>query len=29
LLNDQYSQWSNFDVQGLQILGGAMYKFDF
>jgi hypothetical protein len=29
LLNDQYSQWSNFDVQGIQILGGAMYKFDF
>lgn len=29
LLNDQYSQWSNFDVQGIQVLGGAMYKFDF
>ena len=29
LVNQQYNRWSNFIVQGLQILGGASYKFDF
>ncbi|MEC4117541.1 TonB-dependent receptor [Myroides phaeus] len=29
LLNDKYSNFDNFRVQGVQIMGGAMYKFDF
>jgi outer membrane receptor protein involved in Fe transport len=29
LANQQYNRWANFPVQGLQILGGATYKFDF
>ncbi|PNW27385.1 TonB-dependent receptor [Formosa algae] len=26
---DSYERWSNYNVQGFQILGGATYKFDF
>ncbi len=29
LANQQYQNWMNFPVQGVQILGGANYKFDF
>lgn len=29
LLNNNYQRWSNFPVQGLQILAGATYKFDY
>jgi outer membrane receptor protein involved in Fe transport len=29
LANQQYNRWANFPVQGIQILGGATYKFDF
>lgn len=29
LANQQYKRWANFPVQGLQISGGANYKFDF
>lgn len=28
LLNNQYQRFANFNVQGLQILGGITYKFD-
>lgn len=29
LLNQEYSQYGAFRVQGIQVMGGAMYKFDF
>ena len=29
LANQDYQRWLNYPVQGLQILGGASYKFDF
>jgi outer membrane receptor protein involved in Fe transport len=29
LANQDYQKWLNYPVQGLQILGGASYKFDF
>jgi hypothetical protein len=29
LANQYYQRWLNYPVQGLQILGGASYKFDF
>jgi hypothetical protein len=29
LANNQYQQWANFGVQGLQVMGGVTYKFDF
>lgn len=29
LLNNNYMRWTNFQVQGLQVLAGATYKFDF
>lgn len=29
LANQQYNRWANFPVQGIQVLGGASYKFDF
>ncbi len=29
LANQNYQRWLNFPVQGLQVLGGASYKFDF
>ena len=29
LANNNYQRWANFRVQGLQVLGGATYKFDF
>ena len=29
LANQQYQRWSNYPVQGLQVLAGASYKFDF
>ncbi|MDK2772430.1 MAG: TonB-dependent receptor [Flavobacterium sp.] len=29
LANQQYNRWANFPVQGIQVLGGANYKFDF
>lgn len=29
LANQQYNRWANFTVQGVQILGGATYQFDF
>ena len=29
IANNQYQRWANFGVQGLQILGGVSYKFDF
>ncbi|MDO6470310.1 TonB-dependent receptor [Maribacter sp. 1_MG-2023] len=29
LSNNAYERWANFQVQGIQILGGATYKFDF
>ncbi|WP_430613362.1 TonB-dependent receptor [Flavobacterium sp. JP2137] len=28
LLNKNYENWNNFQVQGIQVMGGAMYKFD-
>jgi hypothetical protein len=28
LLGDNYQKWYNFPVQGIQVLGGATYKFD-
>lgn len=29
LLGESYQQWSNFPVQGIQVMAGATYKFDF
>lgn len=29
LANQNYDRWMNYPVQGLQLLGGASYKFDF
>ncbi len=29
IANQSYNRWNNFPVQGLQILGGASYKFDY
>ncbi len=29
IANNNYARWANYPVQGLQILGGATYKFDF
>lgn len=29
MANNSYQRWANFQVQGLQVLGGATYKFDF
>ncbi len=29
LANQNYQRWLNYPVQGLQIMGGASYKFDF
>ncbi|WBL21615.1 TonB-dependent receptor [Zunongwangia sp. HRR-M8] len=29
LLNNDYQQWSDFQVQGIQVLGGVTYKFDY
>lgn len=29
LANQDYQRWQNFNVQGIQLLGGATYKFDF
>jgi outer membrane receptor protein involved in Fe transport len=29
LANQDYQRWLNYPVQGLQVLGGASYKFDF
>ncbi len=29
LLNNDYEKWTNFQVQGIQVLAGATYKFDF
>jgi hypothetical protein len=29
LANQQYNRWANFPVQGIQVLVGAQYKFDF
>ena len=29
IANNNYERWANYPVQGLQILGGATYKFDF
>jgi hypothetical protein len=29
LANQQYNRWANFQVQGIQVLLGANYKFDF
>ncbi len=29
IANNNYQLWANFPVQGLQLLGGATYKFDF
>ncbi len=29
LFNQDYQQWGNFKSQGIQVMGGAMYKFDF
>ncbi|RKS53887.1 hypothetical protein BC962_2152 [Gillisia mitskevichiae] len=29
LLGDSYERWSNFPVQGIQIMAGATYKFDY
>ena len=29
LANQNYQRWLNYPVQGLQVLGGASYKFDF
>ncbi|HEY0091847.1 MAG TPA: TonB-dependent receptor, partial [Flavobacterium sp.] len=27
--NQMYEKWLNYPVQGIQVLGGASYKFDF
>jgi outer membrane receptor protein involved in Fe transport len=29
LANQDYQRWLSYPVQGLQVLGGASYKFDF
>jgi len=29
IANNNYQRWSNYQVQGFQLLGGATYKFDF
>lgn len=29
LLNNNYQKWMDYDVQGIQVLAGATYKFDF
>ena len=29
LANQQYNRWANFPVQGIQVLLGGIYKFDF
>ena len=29
IANNNYQKWANYPVQGLQILGGVTYKFDF
>lgn len=29
LLNESYNQWGSFKSQGVQFMGGAIYKFDF
>ena len=29
LLNEHYNQWGSFKSQGVQVMGGAIYKFDF
>ncbi|MGA8853029.1 MAG: TonB-dependent receptor [Christiangramia sp.] len=29
LLNNNYQKWLDYDVQGIQVLAGATYKFDF
>jgi len=29
LLNEKYNQWGSFKSQGIQVMGGAIYKFDF
>lgn len=29
VLNSEYQRFSNFNVQGFQVLGGISYKFDF
>lgn len=29
ITNNNYQRWANFQVQGLQVMGGATYKFDF
>jgi outer membrane receptor protein involved in Fe transport len=29
LANQDYQRWLNYPVQGIQVLGGASYKFDF
>lgn len=29
LLGDNYERWSNFPVQGIQVMAGATYKFDY
>jgi hypothetical protein len=29
LANQAYQRWANYPVQGLQVMGGASYKFDF
>jgi len=29
LANQKYNRWANFPVQGVQVLAGASYKFDF
>ncbi|MDM1044774.1 TonB-dependent receptor [Myroides sp. 1354] len=29
LLNENYNQWGSFKSQGIQVMGGAIYKFDF
>ena len=29
LLNNNYEKWLDYDVQGIQVLAGATYKFDF
>lgn len=28
LLNNSYNRWQNYEVQGLQVLGGLIYQFD-
>lgn len=28
LLNQEYNQWGSFRAQGIQVMGGAVYKFD-